>query len=94
LLYQLLKKNIYQPVKGWCAFFIRVFLASASMSMALYYFVDANDWNQWHSGDRVINLLKWILIGLLIYSVTLVITGLKIRHLSAAPDMDGNTVNR
>ena len=82
LLYQLLKKNIYRPVKGWWVFSLRVLLASASMSIVLYYFVDANWWNQWHSVDRVINLFKWILIGLLTYTATLVLTGLKLRDLS------------
>ena len=82
LLYQLLKKNIYRPVKGWWVFSLRVLLASAAMSIVLYYFVDANWWNQWHSVDRVINLFKWILIGLLTYTATLVLTGLKLRDLS------------
>jgi putative peptidoglycan lipid II flippase len=93
LLYQLLKKNIYRPVKGWWVFFIRVLLASAAMSMVLYYFVDANWWNQWHSVDRVINLFKWILIGLLTYTATLILTGLKLRDLSIVQDNDDNNAN-
>jgi len=93
LLYQLLKKNIYRPVKGWWVFSLRILLASAAMSMVLYYFVDANWWNQWHSGDRIINLFKWILIGLLTYIVTLVLTGLKLRDLSIVQENDSGNVN-
>jgi len=33
---------------------------------------------------RVINLLKWIVIGIVIYTATLVLTGLRLRHLSVA----------
>jgi len=47
-------------------FFIRVSLASAAMSVALYYPVDASWWNQWSSWERVVNLLKWIVIGIVI----------------------------
>jgi len=93
LLYQLLKKNIYRPVKGWWVFSLRILLASAAMSIVLYYFVDANWWNQWHSGDRIINLFKWILIGLLTYIVTLVLTGLKLRDLSIVQENDSGNVN-
>jgi len=82
LLKKLWQEKVYQPVSGWGLFFIRVLLASAAMSATLYYWVDANWWNQWSSGERVINLLKWILIGLVIYTVTLVLTGLRLRHLT------------
>ena len=72
------------PTQTLGLFFIRVLLASAAMSAALYYLVDANWWNQWSSGERVINLLKWILIGIVIYTATLGLTGLRLRHLSVA----------
>ena len=84
LLKKLRKEKVYQPVSGWGLFFIRVLLASATMSATLYYWVDVSWWNQWGSGERVINLLKWISIGLVIYSATLVLTGLRLRHLIVA----------
>ena len=84
LLKKLLQENVYQPASGWWLFFIRVFLASTAMSTTLYYLVDASWWNQWSSEDRVINLLKWIVIGIAIYTATLVLTGLRLRHLSVA----------
>ncbi len=77
------KENVYKPVNGWLLFFIRVSLASGAMSAGLYYFVDADWWNQWSSLERVINLAKWIGIGGAIYTATLMLTGLRLRHLSS-----------
>jgi hypothetical protein len=52
------------------------------MSLALYYWVDVSLWNQWSLSERVINLFKWILIGLFIYIATLLAVGLRLRDLS------------
>jgi len=82
LLIKLQKDNVYQPATGWWLFFARVFLAAAAMSAGLYYFIDADWWNHWDSMERVINLVKWIGIGLVIYAATLLLTGLKLKHLS------------
>jgi len=82
LLRKLLKKNVYQPASGWLPFFIRVLLASAAMSLSLYYLVDARWWNAWSAGERVINLLKWIGIGMAIYTATLLLAGLRLRHVT------------
>ena len=84
LLKKLWQKKIYQPVSGWGLFLTRVFCASIAMSVALYYLVDASWWNQWDSGERIVNLLKWIVIGLVIYLATLVMTGLRLHHLSSS----------
>jgi putative peptidoglycan lipid II flippase len=94
LLKKLRQENVYQPVSGWWLFFIRVLLASAAMSATLYYWVDASWWNQWSSGERVINLLKWILVGLAVYSATLVLAGLRFRHLTVMPGKGGNKAIR
>jgi len=84
LLKKLLKDKIYQPANGWLLFFSRVLLASAAMTAALYYWVDASWWTAWSSTERVLHLLKWISIGMIIYSITLLLTGLKPRHLTVA----------
>lgn len=81
LLKKLLNSNIYKPASGWLLFAIRILLASAAMSAALYYLVDASWWNQWSSLERILNLLKWILFGMAIYCGTLALTGLRIKHL-------------
>jgi putative peptidoglycan lipid II flippase len=82
LLIRLRKDNVYQPASGWRLFFVRVSLAAGAMSAGLYYFVDADWWNHWNSTERVINLVKWIGLGLLIYTATLLLTGLRLKHLS------------
>jgi putative peptidoglycan lipid II flippase len=81
LLKKLLKDNVYQPATGWLLFFSRVLLASAAMSAALYYWVNADWWAAWSASERVIHLLKWIVIGMSVYVATLLLTGLKPRHL-------------
>jgi putative peptidoglycan lipid II flippase len=83
LLIKLKKDNAYQPASGWRLFFTRVSLAAGAMSAGLYYFVDAAWWNDWNSTERVINLVKWIGLGLVIYAATLLLTGLRLKHLTA-----------
>ncbi len=82
LLRKLQKDRVYQPANGWRLFFVRVLLAGGAMSAGLYYFVDADWWNHWNSTARIINLMKWIGIGLAIYTVTLLLTGLRLKHLT------------
>ena len=82
LLNKLLKDKVYQPATGWVLFFCRVLLASAAMTAVLYFWVNAGWWNDWNATDRIINLLKWIIIGMSVYVVTLLLTGLKPRHLT------------
>jgi putative peptidoglycan lipid II flippase len=81
LLAKLLKEKVYLPAEGWALLFVRMLLASAVMAAALYYFVDVSQWGQWDSMDRVINLIVWIAIGCAIYALTLVMAGLRFKHL-------------
>jgi putative peptidoglycan lipid II flippase len=81
LLIKLHKDNVYQPVSGWRLFFVRVSLAGGAMAAGLYCFVDAGWWNDWNSTARVTNLVKWIGLGLVIYISTLLLTGLRPKHL-------------
>ncbi|NOS74845.1 MAG: murein biosynthesis integral membrane protein MurJ, partial [Methyloglobulus sp.] len=90
LLKKLSQDKAYQPVNGWLLFLVRVILASAVMAVCLCYFVDDNWWNQWGSADRVINLLKWISIGCLVYVLTLMLSGLRLRHLTGTSDKIAN----
>jgi putative peptidoglycan lipid II flippase len=87
LLGKLRKDNVYQPANGWWSFFARVSLAAVVMATGLFYFVDAAWWNDWNSTARVINLVKWIGIGLMIYAGTLLLTGLRLKHLTGQRDV-------
>jgi putative peptidoglycan lipid II flippase len=82
LLTALLKTGVYQPSKGWRVYILRIILASATMTSLLYHFVDTELWLHWGLIDRVINLALWIGIAVLLYVFVLILSGLKIRHLS------------
>jgi putative peptidoglycan lipid II flippase len=86
LLKRLLQDKAYQPGNGWLLFLVRVTLASAVMAVCLCYFVEDSRWNQWGTTDRIINLLKWISIGFIVYALTLLLSGLRLRHLSGTSD--------
>ncbi|WP_326498439.1 murein biosynthesis integral membrane protein MurJ [Methylobacter sp. YRD-M1] len=81
LLGKLMKDKVYLPAEGWALFFVRILSASAVMAAVLYYSVDVGQWGQWDSMGRVINLIVWIAIGCAIYALTLVMTGLRFKHL-------------
>ncbi len=81
LLMKLLRQKIYHPAVGWPLFFVRVVLASAAMSAVLHYCVDVGWWQHWGSVDRVMNLLAWIALGCAVYALTLIVTGLRPKHL-------------
>lgn len=83
LLRKLLKEKVYRPASGWFLFLIRVLLAGVAMSLILYYLVDARWWNAWSAGERVINLLKWIGVGMVIYTATLLLVGLRLGDMTA-----------
>jgi len=80
LLKKLAQDQVFKPANGWRLFLLRVTLASLAMFISLYYLVDAQCWNLWSASERVINLLKWITVGMAVYAATLVLTGLRLRH--------------
>jgi putative peptidoglycan lipid II flippase len=80
LLKKLAQDRVFKLANGWRLFLLRVTLASLAMFISLYYLVDAQCWNLWSPGERVINLLKWITVGMVVYAATLVLTGLRLRH--------------
>jgi putative peptidoglycan lipid II flippase len=86
LLKTLLKQGVYRPTAGWLWFFLRIVLASAAMSWVLYTYVNPAWWQAWSSSERVLNLLMWVSIGILIYAATLLLSGLRLRHLTAPHD--------
>ena len=82
LLKKLLQQKVYQPTTGWPLFIFRVLLASAVMLAMLYYCVDVGWWHPWGALDRVVHLLAWIASACVIYTLTLVLAGLRPKHLS------------
>lgn len=86
LLCKLMKDKVYEPVDGWLFFIGRILLASVVMTLSLNFFVDSAWWHEWESVDRIINLLKWISFGCLVYLLVLMLTGLRLQHLSGVND--------
>lgn len=82
LLRRLLQDKVYRPASGWRIFILRVVLANEVMAVYLYYFVDASLWGAWAASNRMINLAAWIGAAMLVYSLTLIVIGFRLRHLS------------
>jgi putative peptidoglycan lipid II flippase len=60
---------------------VRVVIANIAMGCVLYYFVYGAVWSDWQMGERVFELVQWIAIGFLVYLLTLLLLGLRLRHL-------------
>ena len=86
LLKKLVQDRVYRPGNGWILFLVRIALASTLMAFCLHYFVDVTIWKQWGSVDRTLNLLKWISFGGMVYMMTLMATGLRLKHLTVTND--------
>ncbi len=87
LLGTLLKKRIYQPGPAWRLFMLRIVLANEVMAVFLYKCVDSQWWLGWSVYDRVVHLFVWIALGALVYLMVLLLSGFRIRHLSAVKGM-------
>ncbi|MFZ2726914.1 MAG: lipid II flippase MurJ, partial [Methylococcaceae bacterium] len=80
LLRKLLIAGIYYPAQGWRLFILRVLLANSILLLLLYYGVDAELWYSWHSMQRVLHLMFWVIMGAVIYGVSLLLLGLNFKH--------------
>lgn len=83
LLMSLLKQQVYQPGKGWWWFTLRVVFASGVMSVFLTHYVDQQLWFGWSVSQRGLHLSAMIGLAMLIYVISLVISGLRVRHMQA-----------
>jgi putative peptidoglycan lipid II flippase len=83
LFYFLQKRNVYQIQKGWGLFLCRVIMACMLMSVALLYLVPPVEiWLQWDVFNRARYLAQWIVLGMVIYSGVLWMSGLRLRHMT------------
>ncbi|KAF3976959.1 MAG: murein biosynthesis integral membrane protein MurJ [Methylococcales symbiont of Iophon sp. n. MRB-2018] len=80
LLTRLLKDNIYKPGKNWANFIVKIIFANEIMVLFLYICVDNNQWFEWSAFDRVLNLAIWIIAGGLVYTLSLILTGIRPRQ--------------
>lgn len=81
LLFTLLKNKIYQPGRQWPLYIARIVAANAIMSTFLYYFVDIKLWLDWSASQRGLNLAVTIGAAMLIYTSSLLLLGVRPRHI-------------
>lgn len=81
LLITLIKDKVYRPCRQWRLFFLRIALATESMSAFLYYFVDAGQWLNWSASQRGLNLGLTIGSAIFVYALALLLVGFRPRHL-------------
>jgi len=80
LLTKLLKDKIYKPGKNWANLLVKIIFANEMMALFLYLCVDTEQWFAWSALDRAVNLAMWIVLGAIIYALSLLIIGIKPRN--------------
>lgn len=80
LLSDLIKNKHYQVVQGWGVFILRILLANSVLFALLYQAVDVTLWYSWHSAQRILHLMQWLIISITVYGGTLLLTGLKLKQ--------------
>lgn len=81
LLTRLLRDRHYQPEPGWAGYFIKTIVATASMTIVLYFGIKDLDWNDWRALERAWRLSLWIMIGIVSYGISLWVVGVRRIHL-------------
>jgi putative peptidoglycan lipid II flippase len=76
------REGAYHPPPGWWYLLLRIAVAGILMGLVLLWAVPAlSDWTaagQWWKAGQ---LLLWVVIGALVYFLTLLATGIRLRHL-------------
>lgn len=75
------KAGIYQPIQGWLVYGFRLVMANVVMVTALIWLcADPQQWLDWRLWARIENLAMLVVIGASIYLFTLLILGMRVRH--------------
>ncbi len=81
----LLKRGIFNPLKGWATLTLRVAVASTAMTALLVLAGSAEEtWFAWSALERAFRLAILIVGGAVVYAATLLLLGLRPRHLLRA----------
>ena len=76
------RHDIYRPEARWLKFLLRLLLATAVMAIALDWLAgNLSSWlvMNWH--ERLLGLTGLVLAGLVVYSLVLLLGGMRPRHL-------------
>ena len=83
LYYHLRKANIYSPLAGWIPFFIKILTATAVMAVGLYFAAgSAQSWIHYTLGERLLNLVGLVLVGVISYFGVLYVLGFRLKDFS------------
>ena len=81
LLTKLLKDKIYKPGKNWANFIVKIIFANEIMALFLYVGVDSKQWFEWAAMDKALNLALWVVLGGLVYAISLLMIGIRPKNL-------------
>ena len=83
LLYRSLRRaHVYCPLPGWGKFLMRAALANLAMGAVLWWGTGSlASWIAWSVGMRGMHLVFWIVVGVSVYFMTLVASGVSVRAL-------------
>jgi putative peptidoglycan lipid II flippase len=76
------KQGVYKPLSGWWQISTQIFIANFCMAAFLVYFSPSLTlWNQWQLSERIPYLLGFVTVAMLIYLMSLIISGFRPRQL-------------
>ena len=78
----LLRQSAYKPQSHWALFLGRIIMANVVMGLAIAWFAgDLIHWLHWSMTQRIWHLVLSVLIGMAVYTISLLISGLRFRDL-------------
>jgi len=87
LLFLLLKKGLFQPLKGWGKYLFRVAIANIAMSAFLFWFCQPTSvWLQHNWRWQVPQLCYLIAVSVAIYFVVLFVLGVRLNQFRMRPE--------
>lgn len=79
LYYKLLSANVFSPLSGWRPYFSRLFIANSVLAVMLFWGVPSMDhWLEWGRLWRAFQLMTWVGVGVIVYTASLWLTGLRV----------------
>jgi len=77
----LLREKVYQPQPGWGVYGLRLLLANGLMAVVLWFASPRlQQWLDWRWYDRLWHLLALIAAAIVVYFISLWLSGLRLRH--------------
>ncbi len=85
----LCKQGVYQHLSGWGRLWLQILLANGLMALFLLYTSPAiSHWHSWTLLERIPTLLGFVLLAVLIYAASLLLSGFRPAQLNALRNND------